>query len=158
MAPKGAPGGRWCVPGSQSSSGCSLSRFLSLVNEDEEFDSILEFSECSSECKDFLGRLAVDYWITDVPMKNAWITGPVRREIARWLFSDADDETHALRTILEEFVAALGLKILSPKPLGLEQIDRKWMHLGNGVNAGAIGAKILAAPSFQNRLGDNAVN
>ena len=147
-----------CRVSTNFSSGRNLLDLLSLVNEDEKFDPVLEFSECSSECKDFLRGLAVDYWITDVPMKNAWITGPVGGQVVRWLFTDADDEVHALPIMVEEFIAALGLEILPPQPLRLEQIDRKRMHLGSGMNSGAKGTKILAAPSFQNGLGDNAAS
>ena len=74
------------------------------------------------------------------------------------LLSDADDKVHALRIMLEEFVAAFGLDILPPKALPLQQIDRNWMHLARGTNSGAKDAEILPGPSIHNSLGDNAAS
>ena len=97
---------------------------LSFVNEDEEFDAVLEFKECLSEREGFLSGLAVNDRLTDAPMHDAWISGPFDWQVNGQLLSDTDDKVHTLRIVLEVFVAAFGLDPLPPKSLRLQHSDR----------------------------------
>lgn len=121
---------------------------LSLVNEDEEPDAVLEFFECLSEREGSFFRLAVADRAADAPMNDAWIAGPFCGEVIGSLFSDADDEIHASRVGFEVFVASFALEALLPKALCLHQVDRKWLDFGGGMNSGAKSSELLGTPSL----------
>ena len=89
-------------------------------------------------------------------MNDFWITRPVPRQVVVWLVADTDDEVHLLRIIAAEFVAVFSLETLFPKIPRLQHIDCKWMNTGSGTNSSTEGAEVLAAPSFQSGLGNNA--
>jgi len=89
-------------------------------------------------------------------MNDDWITRPFDRQVQGRLVPDTDDKIHGLRVVLELFVAAFDLDPLPPKSLRLQHDDRLWVDFAGRMNSGAESAELLAAPPFQNGLGDDA--
>jgi hypothetical protein len=82
-------------------------------------------------------------------MKDPWIARPIGGQIIRSLRSDADDKVHAVRIMLEKFVAALGLEVWRPKSLCLKRVDREWINFGSGKTSCAECTGFLAPHRFR---------